>query len=703
MRGKSPEKKPDKSASSAASLASSSGQTESPSGASPAAKHFSEIRATPVVTIKWSSTFQSKAKQMLDATTNAQEVEALEHLLPFLSADCFTFPNKTSASTRIQAQESLLDIWLKLLDNVDRVFYTNREMYYDVIYRIMVRYEFDLNHYVGIVNVGDSSTKEKNLFPQLLCSPDQERILFKYKDCLIKTVEYVVKKFEKPFSTFVQKRFALQTFVIVYFRIPVLSGAILDSICPTNPDVPYIPPHAIQLPPVKVDPYDVAPEAEDKEDVPTDTASPIALQRAEHAVKQVQLLIAKERERMLVADEVSKAFFDYNHSFFQWTWVATPEKDVELMKQVQNLKHRFMDPAEEYNFLFVSMFVNFVIQQAHGEILWILIPGFSNMIESVICATAKRGLPDYSTLVERSLQDLSRIPGALNIITEVVIKSTHGNSPAQINVMLNLIDNLFMRGSSPEHNLAAPLPDFFDSTVLLEATSILLDGEHFQVLSKVIWFVYRNANRFEIKTRKNLMELMLNKFFSKLFLHWCTEVRQFFHYLILFRLKRVGVVKPEKGADVSNSFEMDTAGNKGLLSKLLSSKEESKTSGGFSKSKKRTNHTDWPIVPFGMEPTPETCMLITASLTEEDIAADEQMRANVDNFINLIRQQVLGGKQESFPPNLAAYAKQSLREYDDTEKLFYKIQSEYPTSALKSGQTLVPNFAYEIRPNIGLG
>jgi hypothetical protein len=486
------------------------------------------------------------------------------------------------------------------------------------------RYEFDLNHYVGIVNVGDSSTKEKNLFPQLLCSPDQERILFKYKDCLIKTVEYVVKKFEKPFSTFVQKRFALQTFVIVYFRIPVLSGAILDSICPTNPDVPYIPPHAIQLPPVKVDPYDVAPESEEKEVVETDTASPIALQRAEHAVKQVQQLITRERERTLQADEISKSFFDYNHSFFQWTWVATPEKDIELMKQVQNLKQRFLDPAEEYNFLFVSMFVNFVIQQAHGEILWILIPGFSNMIESVICATAKRGLPDYSTLVERSLQDLSRIPGALNIITEVVVKSTHGNSPAQINVMLNLIDNLFMRGSTPEHNLAAPLPDFFDSTVLLDAITMLMEGEHFQVLSKTIWFVYRNANRFDLNTRKAVMEILLHKFFSKLFLHWCTEVRQFFHYFILFRVRRLGITKPEKGAEVANSFEMDTSGSKGLLSKLLNSKDDSKTSGGaFTKSKKRTNHTDWPIVPFGMEPTPETCLLMTASLNDQDIAADE--------------------------------------------------------------------------------
>jgi hypothetical protein len=130
MRSKSPDK---------SNKAGATNGPESPSGGGVQKVHFSDIRATPVVTIKWSNTFQSKAKQLLDATTNAQEVEALEHLLPFLSADSFTFAPKTAASTRIQAQDSLLDIWLKLLDNVDRVFYTNREMYYDVIYRIMVR------------------------------------------------------------------------------------------------------------------------------------------------------------------------------------------------------------------------------------------------------------------------------------------------------------------------------------------------------------------------------------------------------------------------------------------------------------------------------------------------------------------------------------------------------------------------------------
>jgi hypothetical protein len=80
------------------------------------------------------------------------------------------------------------------------------------------------------------------------------------------------------------------------------------------------------------------------------------------------------------------------------------------------------------------------------------------------------------------------------------------------------------------------------------------------------------------------------------------------------------------------------------------------------------------------------------------------MRNNVDTYINLIRQQVMGGaKQDTFPANLMAYAKQSLREYDDTEKLYFRIQSDYAQSSLKSGQTLVPNFAYEIRPNIGMG
>lgn len=402
----------------------------------------------------------------------------------------------------------------------------------------------------------------------------------------------------------------------------MLSGALLDSICPTNPDVPYIPPHPPQEIPTNVDAYDAALIPDEKDVIPTDTATPVAIKRAELTVKKVQELILKERERMLKADELSKNFFDSNHSFFQWTWVATPEKDINLMKIIQNLKSRFMDPAEEYNFLFVSMFVNFVIQQAHGEILWILIPGFSIMLESVICATAKRGLPDYSVLVERSLQDLSRVPGALNIITEVIIKSTHANSPAQVNVMLNLLDSLFMKGSSPENNFSSPLPANFDYSVLFEALGLILDGEHFQVLSKTIWFLYRNCGRFNNHTRKALIgDFLLFKYFGKLFFHWCTEVRQFFHNFLLFRIRRVGITKSEKGVPVINSYDIDLNANKGIFAKFLG-KEESKTS-GFSKGKKKSTHADWPVVPFGMEPTSDTCVIVSTSLSEDDLTQDE--------------------------------------------------------------------------------
>jgi hypothetical protein len=403
--------------------------------------------------------------------------------------------------------------------------------------------------------------------------------------------------------------------VIAYFRIPVLAGALLDSICPINLDRLFIPVKKT-ADGILIEPHIPSGESESEEKEKAN----LMLKKANETLESVSEAIRKEREKTLSQDEVSKKFFDWNNSFFQWTWVATPEKDAEIMKQIVELKSRFMDETEEYNFLFVSMLIDYVVSQAHGEIQWMLIPGFSNMLESVLFSAAKRGVGDYSHLIEHCLADVSRVSRIFSVVINMVIKSTYANNPFEVNIMCNVLDMIFMKGCRPEGFLNSKVPQEVDFEVLFNAIDLVLESEQFQIISKIVWFLYRNINRFDrIMRSKIINNLLLKKYFGKLFLHWCTEVRQIFIYFVLFRIQRAGVVSDRNPVPmIADSMSPST--HKGLLSKFLS-REENKSA--LFEQKRKITHSDAPTIPFGPEPVSEGCLIVSSNISDDDIKEDE--------------------------------------------------------------------------------
>jgi hypothetical protein len=61
------------------------------------------------------------------------------------------------------------------------------------------------------------------------------------------------------------------------------------------------------------------------------------------------------------------------------------------------------------------------------------------------------------------------------------------------------------------------------------------------------------------------------------------------------------------------------------------------------------------------------------------------------------------GKSVFIPRNLVPYAKSALLEFDELEKMFMNIQTDFSPSGLRFGQVIVPNISYEIRPHAGPG
>jgi hypothetical protein len=72
------------------------------------------------------------------------------------------------------------------------------------------------------------------------------------------------------------------------------------------------------------------------------------------------------------------------------------------------------------------------------------------------------------------------------------------------------------------------------------------------------------------------------------------------------------------------------------------------------------------------------------------------------SHIDRIRDQLKGGDL-FFPKQLTPYAKTVLKEFDDIEKIYMRVQTDFAPIGLRFGQVILPNLSYEIRPHAGPG
>ncbi|ETW02352.1 hypothetical protein H310_05887 [Aphanomyces invadans] len=104
--------------------------------------------------------------------------------------------------------------------------------------------------------------------------------------------------------------------------------------------------------------------------------------------------------------------------------------------------------------------------------------------------------------------------------------------------------------SIPAGDEVSLLPPTFDFRFLTSALQILLESEHTQILLTTLEFLYNTWDCFpERHADKLRYELAQPDTFMKLFLHWHSEVRHFFHTLIAYR-----AMKPHAWTQKGSSF-----------------------------------------------------------------------------------------------------------------------------------------------------
>ena len=107
----------------------------------------------------------------------------------------------------------------------------------------------------------------------------------------------------------------------------------------------------------------------------------------------------------------------------------------------------------------------------------------------------------------------------------------------EINACIDLMDNAFDVACGT--NLSGALPESFCFEEFFKAMDMLLESEQFEVLLKTLCFIYTHAGRFYGPHRLRLLQdILIHKFFFKLFLHWYPAVRRQYHHILVYKLRR---------------------------------------------------------------------------------------------------------------------------------------------------------------------
>ena len=121
------------------------------------------------------------------------------------------------------------------------------------------------------------------------------------------------------------------------------------------------------------------------------------------------------------------------------------------------------------------------------------------------------------------------------------MRKTRANNVVEIFAFFDFVESIAST-YSVDKKRNYPLPDSFCFDELFVCLDILLESEHFQILSRTLLFIFRMSFRFRgVHRRKLFADLLLRKYFYHLFLHWCSDVRFLFHQILVYCLNRTGI------------------------------------------------------------------------------------------------------------------------------------------------------------------
>lgn len=80
------------------------------------------------------------------------------------------------------------------------------------------------------------------------------------------------------------------------------------------------------------------------------------------------------------------------------------------------------------------------------------------------------------------------------------------------------------------------IPASFDYTFFNKCVKILLDQDHLILRTKCLWMIYKSLHLFPAEAKEELINMIVTKYFNKLFFNWSWNVRSLITHVLLYQL-----------------------------------------------------------------------------------------------------------------------------------------------------------------------
>ena len=213
---------------------------------------------------------------------------------------------------------------------------------------------------------------------------------------------------------------------------------------------------------------------------------------------------------------------------------------------------------EKRGVAFFSFFEEWV-EHAHKQttsefFIWSNINGYKILFKAFLIEMKEREIIEYPEALISCACKILYNTKMLNIIVRIIFSKTNVYDFNTVQETFIILDKLF----TAYFKLSNRLPTTFDVVYFTLGLKICLENDNALNIARCLWFIYNHYHMLQGNLRKELIyDLIARKYFKKYFFHWSKEIRNAFHYLILYRIKSLKKIR----------FEYDD-GNSDIFSKI---------------------------------------------------------------------------------------------------------------------------------------
>ncbi|CAI2367220.1 unnamed protein product [Moneuplotes crassus] len=166
------------------------------------------------------------------------------------------------------------------------------------------------------------------------------------------------------------------------------------------------------------------------------------------------------------------------------------------------------------------------------NIFWQDVPGYKLIVKAILREMKNKSLLLYpEALIDCTMSLLSN-EKVLSVLVKIVFKKTNIYDKIQVIYSIDLV----IKWLNKLQNNYQYIPASFDFSFFNQCVKTLLDQDHLILRTKCLWMIYKSLHLFPAEAKEELINMIVTKYFNKLFFNWSFNVRSLVTHVLLYQL-----------------------------------------------------------------------------------------------------------------------------------------------------------------------